>query len=178
MSAATNTKSQQLRDAVKRLLIPSIHSRGFQDDKRKLFKPDPYGHQRRRFMRWNGDKLELVDIQFDKHGRAKFVLNLGVVPPEGADNYLGHVKQLDAGIVHLPKNARLYTGNPYLMRWFGFPLLKVPVLRNPSAEDIVQHAIRLFPQAEAWLREGVVGPNVRAQTGANVKGSVKGSVLE
>jgi hypothetical protein len=159
------TKSQDLRDCVKKLLIPFIHSRGFQDDRRELFKPDPSGHQRRRFMRWNRDRLELVEIQFDKHGRAKFVLNLGVVPPEGADNYLGHVNQPDAGIVHLPEHARLYAGNPYLMCWFGFPSLRIPLLRNPSAEDVVGHATKLFPQAEAWLREGIVGPNIRVQTG-------------
>src|SRR5436190_5078965 len=97
------SRSQELRDAVKKRLIPFVCSRGFADDKRELFKEDPYGHLTRRFMRWNGDKLELLEIQFDQHGRGKFVFELGVVPPEGADNYLGHFAQKDAGIVHLSK---------------------------------------------------------------------------
>ncbi len=165
------SKSQEFRDVVKNRLIPFILSRGFQEDRRELFRPDPYGHQRRRFMRWNGDRLELAEIQFDKHGRPKFTLNLGTVPPEGVDTYFGHVKQLNAGIVHLSKKARLYAGNAYLMRWFGFPFLKIPLIRNPSAEDIVQRAIRLFPQVEGWLRQGTVGPNIRVQTAIARSGS-------
>jgi hypothetical protein len=171
-----NSKSQQLRAAVKERLIPHIQASGFQADTRKMWKHDPYRHQTRRFMRWNAKKLELVNIQFDKHGSAKFVFNLGVVPAEGVD-YLGHhYTQMDADISALPQNARLYAGNPYVMRWFGFPLLKVPVLRNPSAENIVQHAIRLFPQAEAWLREGIVGPNIRVQMGIGATGKKPGEL--
>lgn len=150
---------------VKARLIPHIQNRGFQVDNREVWKNDPYGHQVRRFLRWNCDKIELLEIQFDKHGRGKFVLNLGVVLPEGVETYFGHIKQLDAGIVHLPKSARLYAGNPYLMRWFGFPRLRIPLLRNPSTEHIVEHAIRLFPQAEAWVREGIIGPNIRVHKG-------------
>jgi len=161
MKGGTKTRTQQLRDAVKRLLIPYILSRGFQEDKREIFKPDPYGHLRRRFMRWNGKTLELLNIQFDKHGWPKFVLNFGIVPPEGVNTPFEYVKQTDADLVHLPVSARLYSSNRYLMRWFGFPLIRVPLIRDPTAEDIVRRAIRLFPQVEAWLREGKVGPNVR-----------------
>src|SRR5258708_17704626 len=143
------SKSEELRDAVKKRLISFILSRGFQEDKRDIYKHDPYGHQTSRFLRWNGDRLELLNIQFDKHGRAKFVLNFGVAPPEGVDDYLGHHAQLGTDISNIPKHARLYAGNPYLMRWFGFPLLKFPVLRNRSSEDVVAHAIMLFPQVEA-----------------------------
>ena len=160
-----NSKSQQLRAAVKSQLVPFLHSCGFETDNREIWKHDPYGHQRCRFMRWNGDKLELVNVQFDKHGRAKFVINLGVVPANGVDYVGSHYAQMDADISALPQNARLYAGNPYLMHWFGFPVLKVPVLRNPSAEDVVKDAIRVFPQAETWLREGKVGPNIRVQSG-------------
>lgn len=161
MKGGTKTRTQQLRDAVKRLLIPYILSRGFQEDKREIFKPDPYGHLTRRFMRWDGNKLQLVEIFFDKHGRAKFVIEAGNVPPDGVDTYYGHVNQQSAAIVHLSVSARLYASNRYLMRWFGFPLIRIPLIRDPSAEDIVRRAIRLFPQVEAWLREGKVGPNVR-----------------
>jgi hypothetical protein len=54
------------------------------------------------------------------------------------------------------------------MRWFGFPLLKLPILRNPSAEDIVRRAIRLFPQIEAWFHDGTEGPNIRIQSGIGI----------
>jgi hypothetical protein len=157
--------SIELRTVVKERLIPHIHSRGFQLDAREIHKHDPYGHLMRRFLRWDGNRLELLDIQFDKHGRAKFVFNLGVAPPEGVDDYLGHHSQLETDISNILKHGRLYAGNPYFMRWFSIPLLRIPLIRSPSAEDIVQHAIQLFPQAEAWLRDGTVGPNIRVQMG-------------
>jgi hypothetical protein len=177
MKGGTKTRTQQLRDAVKKLFIPYILSRGFHEDKRELFKPDPYGHLRRRFMRWNGNKLELLNIQFDKHGRPKFVLNFGVVPPEGVETLFEYVKQIEADVVHLPVTGRLYNSNRYLMRWFGFPLIRIPLIRDPSAEDIVRRAIRLFPQVEAWLREGKVGPNVRVHYRVPVGKPVESSIL-
>lgn len=161
--SSVKSKSQELRDAVKKRLIPFIHSCGFEDDKRELFKPDPYGHQTRRFMQWNGDRLELVEIFFDKHGGAKFIFEFGVVPPEGVETYFEHVSQLNAGVVHLPQYARLYAGNPYLMPWFGLSTSKIPFIRKRTADDVVDLAIRLFPQAKVWLREGIVGPNIRVK---------------
>ena len=177
MSGARRTKTQQLRDAVKRLLIPYILSRGFQEDKREIWKHDPYGHQTKRFLRNYAGRLELVEIQFDKHGRAKFMINMGVVPPEGVEYYGCHYTHDEATIGGLPLEARLYSSNRYLMRWFGFPLIRIPLIRDPSAEDIVRRAIRLFPQVEAWLREGKVGPNVRVHYRVPVGKPVESSIL-
>ncbi len=158
-------QTRELRDAVKMVLVPFIYSRGFQDDKRGIYTQDPLGHQVLRFMRWHADRLELMDIQFDMHGRARFVFNLGVVPPSGVNDYLGHHSQLETDICNIPIHARLYSGGRHLMRWFGLPLIRVPILRDPSSADIVGRAIRLFPQADAWLRGGVIGPNIRVQSG-------------
>ena len=81
------TQSQQLRKAVKARLIPYILSCGFQEDKREMWKQDPYGHQTKRFLRNNDHNLELIEIQFDKHGRGAFVINFGIAPPEGVVTY-------------------------------------------------------------------------------------------
>lgn len=152
-------RSKQLRAVVRDLLLPHIYSRGFQDDTREVFKRKPGGHLRHGFTRWNGETLELLEIQYDRHSRAKFVVNLGIVPPVGIDYCGYHYAQQEAD-VSIAKPARLYAGRSWRMRWFGFPLLRVPLLRNPSAEDIVNVAIRMFPQVEAWLRDGVKGPNI------------------
>lgn len=140
-------------------LIPFIFSRGFEIDERELYKSDPYGHQTHRFMRWNGDKLELLEIQFDKYGRAKFVFNIGVVPPEGVENPVCHYNQLNVGIPRLPRRVRLRAGR-YLGSWFGLSTSKILFIRKRSADDVIDFAIQLFPQAEAWLRKGIVGPNI------------------
>lgn len=153
-------KTQELRDAVKKLLVPHIESCGFAPDTRRVYNPDPFRHLFFRFMRKYGEKLELLEIQFDKYGRPKFVINLGVVPSQGVDYYGYHYAQENAGIAHLPQWARLCTRRFWGRSWFGYPFLRIPLVRNPSAEDIVQEAIRLLPQAEAWLREGIRGPNI------------------
>lgn len=155
-----DSRSKQLRQAVERLLIPHIRANGFEHDSREVSKQGVYRHLIKPFLRWRGDNLELLDIQFEKHGWAKFVLNFGVVPPGGVEYYGYHYSQQDASIGGLPRQARLYAGRYWRMRWFGFPLLRIPLLRNPSAESIVRHAIQLFPQVEAWLKDGVKGPNV------------------
>jgi len=155
------SRSQELRAAVKELLVPHIQSLGFGEDSREIWKQDAYGHLFCKFLRWNGNRMELLNIQFDKHGRAKFVLNFGVVPPDGVEYYGHHCAQQDATVGHLHQQARLYAGNRFTMRWFGFPLLRLPLLRSPTSPDIVHRAIRLFPQVDAWLKDGIVGPNVR-----------------
>ena len=160
--------SKAMRAAVKNTLVPFLYARGFQDDTRELLKPDSFAHLMKRFMRWKEQKLELVEIQFDKRGRAMFTINFGIAPPEGVDTWQ-HIKQLDAGVVHLRIKARLYSGKPWLLQWFGFPMIRIPIVRNPSAEDIVQRVIRIFPQVEAWLRDGVVGPNIGVDTGFSEK---------
>lgn len=150
-----DSPSKRLRKAVKELLIPYIYSRGFQDDTRGISKSANLFNA---FVRWNGNTLELLNVQYDKHGRAKFVLNFGVVPPEGVEYCGYHYGQQDAIVGGLPQQARLYYRRPWC--WFGFPLIRIPLLRNPSAEDIANRAIRLFPQIEAWLKDGVKGPNI------------------
>jgi hypothetical protein len=155
------SRAQELHAIVKERLIPHILASGFHPDERPIWKHDPYGHQFRRFLRRLGDRLELLEIQFDKHGRASFVLNFGVVPPTGVANFGKRYSPDETAIMHLPQKARLYAGSAWRMRWFGFPWLRVPFVRNPSGARIVEKAILLFPQIQLWLREGIVGPNVK-----------------
>ena len=157
--------SIELRLAVKRLLIPHILAMGFQPDERPIWKDDPYGHQQRRFLRPHEEILELLEIQFDKHGRGAFVINLGSVPRSGVECYGKHYSQETTALMHLQEKARLYASKAWRMRWFGFPLIKVPLIRNPSGERIVEMALELFPQINDWFGSGIVGPNVRVTNG-------------
>lgn len=153
-------KKSYLRAAVKDLLIPYIESRGFQSDKRGAYQPDTYAHLFKRFCRPAGTSLQLLNIQHEKYGRPKFVLNFGSVPPDGVMYYGYHYPQDKTSLAALPVWARLCERRIWGLRWFGYPLIKIPWLRNPSPEDIVQRAIAAFPQVEAWLVDGTKGPNV------------------
>ncbi len=165
MMASDEVKITRMRAAVNGRLIPHILASGFQPDGRPIWEQNQYGHLFRRFLRRHGEKLELLEIQFDKQGRAAFVLNFGAAPPEGVLTYGEHRPQAGTAFMHLPLRARLYAGRALRMRWFGLPWMRIPLLRDPTADQIVEKAIRLFPQIEAWLREGVEGPNVRVLPG-------------
>lgn len=151
---------RRLKAAVKSLLVPYILSRGFQEDTRKLGEEAPSGHQSFRFLRWQNNNLELLEIQFDKYRRAAFAIEFGIVPPEGVYYYGYHYPQEKAYVCISLRAARLTPSRICKLKRFALPLLKIPVLRNPSPERVVQRAIELFPQVETWLRQGVKGPNV------------------
>ena len=148
---------QSLSAAVKKILVPHIYAHGFADDKREIYKD--YDRKTLKFSRWRGDNLDLLEIQFDKRHRPKFVLECGVAPPEGI-NYCGYFHSQIKSSVLVTNRVRLHPSRLCPFWRFGFPWIKVPLLRNPSAQDIVNDVVRLFPQVEAWLREGIKGPNM------------------
>lgn len=116
------------------------------------------------FCRSTMAHVELVEVQFDMHGKPKFVLNFGVVPHDGlVDAYGRHLQSFDVQIGHLPKHGRLYS-LPYTIFWFG-PRFAFR-LRSPekTARNSVHQMIKLFPQVECWLSSQVVGPNLKIYT--------------
>lgn len=156
----SNSASQTLRKAIRDLLIPSILRHGFQQDEREAWKEDSRRFGTLRFLRSRGNSVDFLEIQNDKRGRPKFTLEFGTVPSEGVDYCGYHYSQADASALVATNRARLHPSRVLPLWRFGFPALKVPVLRNPSAADIVKQAIELLPQVEAWLKDNVKGPNI------------------
>lgn len=116
----------------------------------------PFGYMRRIRDR----DFELLEIQLDKNGKAKFVLNFGVAPPEGADVPWRHFDQSEARVSALSESYRLYSCRG-CMRWFSpswTALIFDPESRTAS---VVDHAIELYPEIENWFRARTVGPHMR-----------------
>jgi hypothetical protein len=116
----------------------------------------PFGYMRR----IKGRNFELLEVQLDKHGRTKFVVNVGIVPPEGADVPWKHFDQTEARVSALSESYRLYSCR-WCMKWFSVPWLTLPFDLESRTRNAVDRAIELYPEIEAWFAARTVGPHMR-----------------
>lgn len=145
-------------------LIPVLAQRGFEEialseeerRSREMNISFPFGHMRR----LKGSDLELLEIQLDKHGAAKFALNFGVVPPEGADVPWKHFEQSEARVSALSESYRLYSCRG-CMKWFSPSRIALSSDEIARATKAVDRAVALFPEVEDWFATRNVGPHMR-----------------
>jgi hypothetical protein len=116
----------------------------------------PFGSMRRYR---DGRDLELIDIQMDKDGAAKFVLNFGIAPPTGIDLPWKHIEQRDALASDLPEYYRLMPHRSSL-RWFSISRFSWMAL-EARAQKTIDRIIELFGEVEEWFRSGEIGRHVR-----------------
>jgi hypothetical protein len=116
----------------------------------------PFGYMRRIKDR----NFELLEVQLDKHGGAKFVVNFGIVPPEGADVPWKHFEQTEARVSALSESYRLYSSR-WCMKWFSAPWLTTAFDLESRTRTAVDRAIELYPEIEAWFAARTVGPHMR-----------------
>jgi hypothetical protein len=114
----------------------------------------PFG----RMKRARGSELEILEIQFDKRGGARFVVNFGKVPPEGVSLPWGHFGQNEISASGLPNAFRLYSVAMW-SKWFSLGWLARNY--NARATDVVSRAIALYPEVESWFVSSAVGPHIR-----------------
>lgn len=128
------------------------------------FQPEKKRNEFYSFRRPGEERDEIIEVQFDKHNRPKFVLNFGIVPANGIiDAYGRFVDKGNVQIAHLAKSGRLYA-LPYSQFWFrpnvlfGFRTLECSVKKG------VAHLIHVFWQVEQWFETGELKPNIRLYT--------------
>ena len=111
-----------------------------------------------RLKRKRGNKLDVVEFQFDSYRRLSFVINFGIVPEEGVTvPWAGHIEQDVAGPVW-PDDYRLYSSS-FRMRWFKLGLFS---LQNEKAiSRLVDRAIALSGEINNWFESGTVGKHMR-----------------
>lgn len=111
-----------------------------------------------RLKRTNDKILEIVEIQFDKHGKAKFVINFGVVPEAGVTLPWTHIEQNNADVSALSEAYRLYSQSLF-PNWFELGILSEKTEEN--VKKLVDKAIALYPEIETWFSSKVVGKHMR-----------------
>ncbi|MEW5250840.1 DUF4304 domain-containing protein [Microbulbifer sp. 2201CG32-9] len=106
----------------------------------------------------NGD-IEIIEVQFDKYGAARFVINFGIVPKEGVELPWGqHLDRHQADASALPEAYRLYR-RPFLDGWFGLNFFS-PKGRD-AVKSIVDTAIGISSEMEEWFRSKAVGRHMK-----------------
>lgn len=113
------------------------------------------------FRRKVADHWDLLQVQFDKSHRPKFVLEFGQFTIGGiVDRYGNHVRDDDVRCHMLPKRGRLYKSKVlFFWIWFGVSKSLASVIghENSIAREVRRLTI-LFSQVERWFVSGVVGP--------------------
>jgi hypothetical protein len=140
------SRSQPLRDALKKRFYPFAQERGFYRGKAtSLFTP---------FERIVDGKIQFFEIQWDKYHRPRFVINFG----ECASS---EVK----GSEPSPSSGRLQRWRGGSMRtWFQISKPWIETLRTVSwyykPDEVVSHLIECFSELEAWWSSKKEGPHV------------------
>jgi hypothetical protein len=147
--------------ALREGLVPVLLQNGFTQIPLHRISPEmervfPFGYMRR----VKGSRHESVEIQLDKYGRPKFVLNCGVVPPEGVDLPWAHLERDKASASDLPEAYRLHSCKG-CMRWFSPPWFAWPRDLESRTRKAVAQATSLYPEIDSWFASGKVGPHMR-----------------
>jgi hypothetical protein len=164
-------RRKQLLDLIQERLIPVLHDIGFErvslsrDDQRS---PD----MRRAFplgilKRHRKSVLDVIEIQLDKHGAARFVVNFGIVPPEGICLPWAQLAQEEVTASDLPEAYRLHSKENSL-KWFSPSIFAWPLDFSSRARRTVDHAVALIPEIEEWFASRKVGQHIRPMVRAVV----------
>ncbi len=155
---------KDLLGALEARFIPVLLAKGFkqfplegEENKSPEMKTAfPFGYMKRQ----KGGDLHLLEIQFDKHGAAKFVLNFGVVPRGGISLPWIHLEQDKASVSALPDAYRLYQKRSR-MKWFSASFFASLFNRESRIGKVVDDVIALYPEIETWFASGSVGLHMR-----------------
>jgi hypothetical protein len=158
-----------LRREVKRIFIPFALSRGFILDQKDA--PASWA-----FRRTIEDEVHIFDVQWEKYGRPRFVINFGKCPAAGLSIRGKHFlpEEILPGWV---SGGRLQPKNgAHISCWFrrDKPLLVrlFSSVKRYEPSQVVSQLMELFPEVEAYWVSGVVGPHLRIfARGAHPNGS-------
>lgn len=149
----------ELRREIKRTFFSYAEARGFNFDKR-------YSPQFLEFRRVFESEMHIFDIQWEKHGKPRFVVNFGKCPVEGVGFNGEILSPNQVSPAHCSPRGRLQPGKgPTTLSWFrqDKPLLTRLLSREPlyPPDQVVGQLIALFSELEAFWQDGNTGPHLR-----------------
>jgi hypothetical protein len=112
-----------------------------------------------RLKRIRNEKIDIIEFQFDKYGRPKFVINFGVVPEDGVTLPWGaHIDRDEVDASACPEAFRLYNST-FIKRWFqlGFFAPKTGF----AVRALVDTTIKLSQEILEWFDSKAVGKHMR-----------------
>lgn len=153
------SRTTDLRRELKRTFYPYVAGRGFQIDQSS----SPRSID---FRRFGPDHIDVFDIQWEKYGRPRFVVNFGQAPSAGVTHF---------GESVLPEKVLSYMGSlsgrlqPHVgnstRSWFrqDYSFLRRIFFRQAArpAEEVVGELIALFNELEIWFEHGQLGGHMK-----------------
>jgi hypothetical protein len=152
-------RTTSLRRVIKRDFVPHLRDKGFSLDMR-------HAPQFFTFRKIDTDAVYVCDIQWEKYGRPRFVLNFGKCSADSVSFRGERLLPGDIFPVHTPERGRLAPGRQWTTGgWFrqDRPLVKrfVHFSKLYPAEEVVSQLIALFGEVEEFWKSGFIGPHIR-----------------
>lgn len=146
---------REFRQQVLSHLLPYLESHGF-----KNWKPSGRSDVPAVYLeRHRQGKRDLIDIQFDKHGRLAFFVNLASLDGESVETmFEGIMPVKEVTTAHLYEQCRLVGGR--MSQAFKPGLLSRLGSVSRAAEQTATFFIRSFDEAQEWFEDGTVGLHI------------------
>lgn len=147
----------ELRDR----LLPTFIDKGFklyplegeEKKSREMRSSLPFGY----LKRFNGNTLQIIEIQLDVKGDRKFVINCGktnkelVITPFGLEIYQENFD------ISCMKHAYCLYDSIFFKTWFGNKIFK----KNENTERLVQRAIIYSQEIHNWFEQDIIGKHMK-----------------
>lgn len=151
-------RTTELRRELKKRFYPFAAEQGFQIDTT----PGPFSVD---FRRITNERIDVFNLQWDKYGKPRFVVNFGQCPPAGAVHHGEHVAS--ERVLHYmgSTSGRLYANLCQEPRsWFcqerSFLRRVLLRQRDRPAAEVVDELLCRFPEPDNWFRNQCMGPHM------------------
>ena len=151
-------KTTDLRRELKKRFYPFVAEHGFQID----MTHSPFNIE---FRRITAERIDVFDLQWDKYGRPRFVLNFGQCSASGAVHF-GEQVPPDRVLSYMGSSSgRLHSEKGFGTRdWFrqDHSFFRRVVLRHQlrPAARVVDELLCLFPELEEWFQHQRLGAHM------------------
>lgn len=152
-------RTTELRREIKARFFPFAAARGFSLDLR--LQP-----RSAIFRRDAGDRVEMLELQWDKYGAPRFVIHFGSCPVEGLEIDGKSISAAEALPTWCDDVGSLQPRRGFSTRsWFRQDstwlerLVGRPSLHDPS--NVADELLALFPEIEQYWAGGHIGPHLR-----------------
>ena len=151
-------KTTDLRRELKNRFYPFVAERGFQID----MTHSPFSVD---FRRITAERIDIFEIQWEKSGRPRFVINFGQCPPSGVFHF-GEAVPPNRVLCYMGSSSgRLYaqqgSGRGAWFRQDRSFFRRVVLRHRPRpAADVVDELLCLFPELEESFQQQRLGPHM------------------